>query len=239
MRIGAVSSRYAPTRPPFQLGEALEAIVRRSFVMRRSHTLGLSFFGALVAVACGGTSTSNNPPGADAGGDSSSSQNVGDASTVSNDGGGGDAEAIEDAACAVDADLLTLAPADAAINDAGASVGACLACAQTTCGTDLKTCNADCSCTTGFDCFAGCIGGVGNTLIDCADQCFPGGITGIESNSAEKGVVLCAAQQCDNQCGAAGLLGGGGTKDAGAPVADGGGSDGATDSSTDSAADSN
>ena len=202
--------------------------------MRRARALGVLFFGAAVAIACGGTSTSDNPPGGDAGVDSSTGNenttDASDSSSSSPDDAGSDTGS-EDACVPVDADLLTLAPADAAINDAGATVGTCLACAQTKCESQLTTCNGDCSCTVGFVCFSNCIGGVGNSLLDCAGQCF-GSLAAVEGNTAELGVVSCAAKSCASECGTSGL---GGGKDSGAT--DSGETDGSSDSSADAAND--
>ncbi len=200
--------------------------------MRKMHTLGVSLFGAVIAIACGGTATSENPPGSgvDAGNDATSNNNVvdsGDDSAVSSEAGD------DAAACVIDADILKLAPPDAAIDDAGASVGACLACAQTTCTSQLDTCNADCTCNQGFTCFANCIGGIGNSLLSCAGSCF-GSLAALEANPTELGVVTCAGQSCGTQCGASGLLGGGGKKDGGGGGnKDGGGTDGGNDAGDD------
>jgi hypothetical protein len=201
--------------------------------MRKVHTLGVTLFGAVVAIACGGTATSDNPPGsgADAGYDATGGNNNNNPVTDGGDASSPPAsDAGDDAAvCIIDADILTLAPVDAALNDAGASVGSCLACAQTTCNSGLSECNADCTCNQGFTCFAQCIGGVGNSLLTCAGQCF-GSIAAVEANPAEEAVVLCAAEQCTNECAAAGLLGGGGGKKDGGNTGDDGGSvDGAAD----------
>jgi hypothetical protein len=178
--------------------------------MRKVHTLGVTLFCGLVAIACGGTATSDNPPGGgnDAGPDATNNNNP----PIGSDGGDASMPSGDDdsGACVIDADILTLAPPDAAIDDAGASVGECLACAQTTCSSQLSACNADCSCNSGFTCFANCIGGIGNTLLTCVGSCFPGGISALESNPTELGVISCAGQSCTAQCGTASILGGGG-----------------------------
>jgi len=174
----------------------------------------------VAIVACGGSS-SHAPGGAsDAGGDALASDAALDAS----------------AACVIDADLTTAAPPDAALNDAGASVGACFGCAKTTCGMDIASCNTDCACNQVFGCLFNCLGSVGGTLLVCLSECSPeGGLSITNLSPSESGLLVCAAKSCSAECAATGLFGGGGGggKDSG-----GGGTmdaNGATDSSGDDA----
>jgi hypothetical protein len=180
-----------------------------------------------VVVACGST-TSNNPPGsgADGGGsDSGGANNGGDASDASSTADSGQDSAPS---CVIgDADISTLSPPDASLNDAGASVGACIGCAKTNCSTDVAACNTDCECNTALVCIFECIGGVGNTLLTCAEQC--GGLANVDG--AEETLLGCAEKSCKAECG----QGGGGTK-----PTDAGGQDGSDlDGSDVDAADAN
>lgn len=170
--------------------------------MRKVQLLFASVFVGAVVVACGSTS-SNNPPGGgvDGGGDTGGGSNGTDASDGSSPGDSGQDSAP---ACVIgDADISTLSPPDASLNDAGASVGACLGCAKASCATDVSACNTDCQCNTALVCIFQCISGVGNTLLTCAEQC--GGIANV--NAAEEALLGCAEKSCKAECGQ-----GGGTK---------------------------
>jgi hypothetical protein len=99
-----------------------------------------------------------------------------------------------------DADIATLSPPDASLNDAGGSVGACLGCAKASCAADVTACNTDCACNTALVCIFECIGGVGNTLLTCAEQC--GSLASLDG--AEETLLGCADKQCKVECGQGG-----------------------------------
>jgi hypothetical protein len=172
--------------------------------MRKAQLIVGSVFVAGLVAACGSTS-SNNPPGSQDGGGADSG-----GATPGVDSGGDSASTVDagqDSApsCVIgDADISTLSPPDASLNDAGASVGACIACAKTSCSADVTACNGDCPCNTALVCIFECIGGVGNTILTCAEQC--GGLATVDST--EEALLGCADSKCKAECG----QGGGGMK---------------------------
>jgi hypothetical protein len=192
--------------------------------MRKVQLLVGSVFVAGLIAACGSTS-SNNPPGSQDGGGTDSG---GPTPGVDASDGASTADAGQDSApsCVIgDADISTLSPPDASLNDAGGSVGACIACAKTSCTADVLACNTDCECNTALVCIFECIGGVGNTILTCAEQC--GGIANVDG--AEESLLGCAEQKCKAECGQ-----GGGTK-----PTDAGGDANGEDASDVDAADAN
>jgi hypothetical protein len=166
--------------------------------MRKVHFLVGSVFVAGLVAACGSTS-SNNPPGNQDGGGADSG------GTTPGMDSGGDSTSPVDAgqdtavACVIgDADITTLSPPDASLSDAGGSVGACIGCAKTSCTADVAACNTDCECNTALVCIFECIGGVGNTILTCAEGC--GG--SLSSLSGPEGALLeCADSKCKVECG--------------------------------------
>ena len=83
----------------------------------------------------------------------------------------------------------------AAINDAGASVGTCLACTKASCGTQLAACNADCDCKNVVAGFFDCIQTPGGSLLGCA--------MGLGSNASAQSLGLCVYTGCKSACGVA------------------------------------
>lgn len=138
-------------------------------------------------------------------------------------------------ACTIDADLETAAPPDAALDEAGASVGTCIGCARAHCGSQISTCNKDCTCNNTFDCLFNCLGGVGGTLLLCYTQC--GGSLSLGSGGPESGLVLCAARSCAAQCAACSLYAGLCPADAATPVDSSAPGDSATDAPNDATSD--
>ena len=188
---------------------------------------------AVLILACGGSS--QVPPGSTADSGADSTTPTGDSSTSDSslDDGG-----AEDAMCTFDADLNTADPADAALNDAGASVGACLGCAKTNCEAQVNACNKDCSCNGVFACLFGCLGSVGGSLLVCYETC-GGSLSLSNANTAEIGLVECAAKSCATECAACSIsksLCPTTPTDSG-PPADSGETDGASDATSDAPAD--
>jgi hypothetical protein len=168
------------------------------------------FTGSLAMVtvavfACGGSSQSTS--GGPDSGTLDGTTPVADSATDSSPGAGDanlDAGAV---ACTIDADLITLAPPDAALSDA-ASVGTCIGCARAHCSAEIVNCNSDCTCNNVFDCLFSCLGTVGGTLIYCyTGQCggeLPlGNTTG--DDVPEINLIECAAKSCAAACDACSL----------------------------------
>jgi len=187
----------------------------------------------VVAIAaCGGSSEA--PPAIDSGvsGDGAAG---GDSSLA--DGGPASEDASDDV-CVTDANLLTATPADAALNDSGASVGTCIACAQTHCSTQIDTCNGDCVCANEFTNIFDCLSGVGGSLLTCYIQ-FGGSLgSGSNADPAETALGECAIKTCAAECALCQLS----AKlcpvaDAGTPPAPDAGVDASSDAGEDASAD--
>jgi hypothetical protein len=116
----------------------------------------------------------------------------------------------------IDADLATLTPDDAALNDAGASVGTCVTCTRANCNTFLTQCNADCDCKEAVVAFYGCVA-KGGGLQSCGLK----HLGGLGGNAAAIGqnLGLCVASSCRQQCG----VPDGGIPDGAIPDSGGGG----------------
>jgi hypothetical protein len=166
---------------------------------------------AVAILACGGSSqvpsnpTDSGIPDGTAPGDSSLADgpvdlDAGDGATM----------------CTIDADLETKAPPDAALDEAGASVGTCIGCARAHCASEITTCNGDCTCNNTFNCLFDCLGGIGGTLLLCYTQC--GGSLSLNSGGPESGLVLCAARSCAAECAACSLYKGLCPSDAATPL---------------------
>jgi len=135
---------------------------------------------AVAIVACGGSSDA--PPG-----------KTTDAGTA--DDGSAASEDANDA----NVNLFTATPVDAALNDAGASVGTCIACAQTTCEKQVAACNDDVACDSTFACAFNCLGEVGGTLAGCYIQC-GGSLSGANVDPVETALGQCALKSCATEC---------------------------------------
>jgi hypothetical protein len=185
---------------------------------------------AVAILACGGSSQVT--PGQDSGApDSTAPEDSSIASDAPVDLDASDAAAV----CTIDADLATAAPPDAALDEAGASVGTCIGCARSNCGSQITTCNKDCTCNNTFNCLFTCLGGVGGTLLLCYTQC--GGSLSLMSGGPESGLVLCAARSCAAECAACSLYAGLCPADAAAPP-DSAATDSAADAPSDAPTDS-
>jgi hypothetical protein len=202
--------------------------------------VGVAMVGITVGLgACGSSSNDTGPSTTnDAGGDGTSPGSDSSTSeTGSADGPLGD----DGGACVIDADLTTVSPPDAALNDAGASVGTCISCARTTCNVGVANCNDDCACNNALVCLFNCLSTVGGALTFCAAECIQSGdggsgLSGLDL--AETTLLSCAVKQCGSECAVSGLGGGGGGHDAGHDAGDDGGTDAAgDDGGTDAAGD--
>jgi hypothetical protein len=184
----------------------------------------------VAILACGGSSQVTLVPN-DAGGPDGVAP-VADATTdATPDLDASDAAAV----CTIDADLETAAPPDASLDEAGASVGTCIGCARANCGSQISTCNKDCTCNNTFNCLFNCLGGIGGTLLLCYTQC--GGSLSFTGGGPESGLVLCAARSCAPECAACSLYKGLCPSDAATPLDSAPPTDSATDAPVDAPAD--
>jgi hypothetical protein len=172
-------------------------VSKEALIMRNWHWLvGASVVTAAAGFAACGGSTDDNSGGSDAGKDVAAIDSSPGADTGPADAGPGPVDSS--IPCVFpDADLTTISPPDAALNDAGASLGTCLACTQTKCGTQLKACNGDCTCASTIAGFYECLGKPGGSLFGCAGSLGSGGL----SNPATSGLVTCVGQGCTAACG--------------------------------------
>jgi hypothetical protein len=127
-----------------------------------------------IASGCGG-STNNNTP-VEAGADVAVDSPPEAAKEAAAETGPEDAASE---ACAVDADLTTLQPPDAAIGDSGATASGCFSCIKSTCTTQLSACNADCTCKTAVEQFLACVAGGGQVTTCGAGLAQGGGTAGL------------------------------------------------------------
>jgi len=171
---------------------------------------------AVAAVAAGGlaagcsSSSSSGPSGSSP-----------DASPEAAPSGDGEAS---DASCFIDASLSAFAESDAA----GSS---CAACAQTSCGAGIKSCESDCVCSGFFSCLADAgvsASGQGANSGAAVAACVPSGFTSesqLLNNTGISAIYECFTVTCATPCGPLVPTVDGGeagtTEDAGAP-ADGG-----------------
>lgn len=109
-----------------------------------------------------------------------------------------DKEVVDAAPGCIDADLATLSPADAALNETGASIGTCVACSRANCNNFLTQCNADCDCKTAVVDFYACVA-KGGALTQCGIQ----NLGSLGGNAAQIGQSLgrCVISSCRTQCG--------------------------------------
>jgi hypothetical protein len=169
--------------------------------MRKLHwLLGITAGCAAVGfVACGGSSSDNNntdKPVTDSGAVTDATQQ--DAPVTVVDAG---ADAIEDSApppCVNDADLSTITVPDAALGDAGASVGTCLACTKSSCGPEVQDCQDECECRAAISDFYGCLAADGGSLFGCASGLAGGGGT---PSGATAALGQCVLLGCSDECG--------------------------------------
>jgi len=143
---------------------------------------------ALVVVACGG-STNDNPGGP---------QDSGTPDTAKPDTSppvdAADAAPPEDAACVPDSSIGAVNLPDAAIDDAGASIGRCVACGEAKCSDGVAACNKDCQCVKDLTGFLSCMGG-GGSLLQCGGPLVSG------ADDTEKAATQCFALTCGDECG--------------------------------------
>jgi hypothetical protein len=196
--------------------------------MRNWHWLvGVSVVTAAAGfAACGGSSDDGNG-GTDAGTDVGT-KDSGPADTGPADTGPAPPGDASVPCVFPDAALGTLDIPDAAIDDAGASIGKCIACSRAKCGTETTTCETDCVCTNAITGLYECLGsGSGFT------SCVPPLIPVFQSSASTQALGTCVLGGCQKECGIPNFGGGGdaGTDsgaDAGTP-ADSGSTDAKAD----------
>jgi hypothetical protein len=91
--------------------------------------------------------------------------------------GSADARAEADALpliCQIDADIGHLNVPDASIGDSGVSIGTCISCIQTACGTEVSACETDCACKVNVQGFVTCLGS-GQTTTMCGASVYGSG----------------------------------------------------------------
>jgi hypothetical protein len=113
--------------------------------------------------------------------------------------GSADAHAEADALpliCLIDADIGHLSVPDASIGDSGLTIGDCLSCIQTTCGTEVTACEASCACKVNVQSFIACLA-TGQTTTMCGAQVFASG------DPATGSLFSCLiVSTCTQTCGA-------------------------------------
>ncbi|HEY1697148.1 MAG TPA: hypothetical protein VGG39_33540 [Polyangiaceae bacterium] len=147
--------------------------------------------GALSAIGpgCGG-STSNGGGAKDSGTPDVTAQD----SSKPETGPEAAAEASKDApaesapTCTIDADITDLNIPDAEIGDSSASTDGCYTCIKTTCGSELSSCNTDCTCNGEVAGLLSCIG-TGGAITTCGAGLLAGGA----NDPAGLALLLCVA----------------------------------------------
>ena len=185
---------------------------------------------AIAILACGGSSQVTPGQGDSGAPDGTAPEDSSVAADAPADLDAGDA-----GVCTIDADLATAAPPDAALDEAGASVGTCIGCARAHCASQITTCNKDCTCNNIFNCTFECLGGIGGNLLGCYTSC--NGPLSLSGGGPESGLVLCAARSCAAECAACSLYAGLCPADA-ATAADSATTDSAADAPSDAPTDS-
>lgn len=183
----------------------------------------VSFAAALIAAACGGSTSSDtgDQGGAGAAGTAGAAGSSGGGTT---DGGNGGSQP-DGSAGGADGGSAGAGGGAAGAGAGGAGGGfdagnACNACLSTSCSKELTACQADQACT----CWLGCFDG--QNFQQCYQQC--------GQSQAALGFIQCGGQKCGQTCGGGGGQGGsgGGALDGGGPIdsgkagAGGGASDG-------------
>jgi len=161
----------------------------------------------IAIVACGGSS--DNGPGTTATADSGpdTNANVPDSNTPdTNVPDTNVPDTTPPPVVCVDASLTALSVPDASLDDAGATTGTCLACANTSCTSDITACQGDCACLDALVCvYQNCGTELGNTtsLAECAASAscisLSGGAAGIPT--ALLSLATCIQKSCGPQCG--------------------------------------
>jgi hypothetical protein len=197
---------------------------KEASVMRRLHWLVAISFGTGTAIvaACGGSSSNNN----DNGNNDSGTADVVVSADTSPASDAADAADTNVPACVPDASLNDLNPADAALGDAGGSVGLCLSCTKQNCASQVTECNADCSCVSDLSDLYSCIAS-GKSILTCGQSLVGGG-----ADQAETDIGTCVFQSCAKECNI--NFGPQPGKDGGG-ASDGGGDSSAADGSADAA----
>jgi hypothetical protein len=166
-------------------------------------TVSIAAAATVALLGCGST-TSESPAGTtDSGAVTDGTAPISDSSLTDSpsDATQADAGVVSDGACVFsDADLNTATPTDAALNDSGASVGTCLACAQTNCQSDVTACNADACCESAFSCVFNCLSGVGSSLIYCYIDVCGGSLSTSSADAVETKLGECAFKSCATEC---------------------------------------
>jgi hypothetical protein len=96
--------------------------------------------------------------------------------------------------CPAGKDISKIAPLSAALGNAGATVGGCVACAETSCRSQLGACTADCPCATSAPAFVACLATESASPQDCKSL--------IENwlDMPSVQLVDCLGQSCRSQC---------------------------------------
>jgi hypothetical protein len=160
-------------------------------------SVGFGLAGAF-GTGCGGTTDNGTGTTTDGGGTPDVTKETAASDTYSPP----DTSTISDAAvaCAVDADLTTYAPPDAALGDSGKSVGTCIACIRSACPTQLSDCNNDCDCKGAVIDFIACVQAGDKTLIQCGYQVF--GPLGFSNLPAVHLGYCLQSSACPGECAA-------------------------------------
>jgi hypothetical protein len=155
---------------------------------------------AMAALAGCGSTTETPGGNVDSGTVTDGTAPTGDSSFADATSDSGDA-GVTDGCVFGDASILTSNPADAALNDSGASVGTCLSCVQTSCKGAANACDEDACCESTFDCLFNCLGGVGGSLINCYTFC-GGSLNTSNADAPELLLAQCAFKSCPTECAA-------------------------------------
>jgi hypothetical protein len=182
---------------------------------------------ATIASGCGGSSSGGGGSPQDASTDATYDAAVEAAKEAA-------AETGPEAApvCVPDADITHLTIPDASLGDSGASTDGCYSCIQTSCGSQLASCNTDCTCNSAVQGFLECVAS-GTSPVTCATSHLAGGGTvGLPLIACVAGSAFPGGSGpgCLHACGVS--LPEGGLGDGG-----GGGDAGGGDTGTDAAAD--
>ncbi len=76
--------------------------------------------------------------------------------------------------CQIDGAVGLLNVPDASIGDSGLSVGGCISCIQTMCGTEVTACEGSCACKVNVESFVTCLA-TGQTTAMCGTQVYGSG----------------------------------------------------------------
>jgi hypothetical protein len=180
---------------------------------------------AAIASGCGGSTNSNTTQdsGTDATNDVATEAAPKEAAAET----GPEAAAETGPTCVADADITKLNPPDAEIGDSGQTAAGCYSCIETTCGSQLSACNADCACNVAVVAFLNCVQGGGAVTTCGAGLATGGGTAGLPLGLCVAGSAVPGGSGpgCLHACGVSLPEGG--------PPGDGGGDSAGDTGSTD------